>query len=74
MNNKPNIFDYATSELSQDAFLCWLMQWANKSNKKIDAPLNNCAVQFVKKLLNEDIEIEEVEIEKVEIHRTVQLY
>jgi len=24
--NRPNIFDYATSELSQDAFLCWLFE------------------------------------------------
>ena len=24
----PNIFDYATSELSQDAFLCWLIACA----------------------------------------------
>lgn len=27
--NRPNIFDFATSELSQDAFLCWLAQWAD---------------------------------------------
>jgi len=24
---EPNIFDYATSELSQDAFICWLLHW-----------------------------------------------
>ena len=27
--NKPNIFDYATSELSHDAFIAWLMSWAD---------------------------------------------
>ena len=26
---KNNIFDYATSELSQDAFICWCLYWAN---------------------------------------------
>jgi hypothetical protein len=26
---KPNLFNYATSELSQDAFFCWLFEWAN---------------------------------------------
>ena len=26
---RSNIFDFATSELSQDAFLCWLLQWAD---------------------------------------------
>jgi hypothetical protein len=25
---KPNIFTYATSELSQDAFFCWLLEWS----------------------------------------------
>jgi len=27
----PNLFDYATSELSQDAFLAWLLAWADDS-------------------------------------------
>ena len=30
---KPNIFNYATSELSQDAVLCWMFDWANFDNK-----------------------------------------
>ncbi len=29
--NKPNLFDYATSELSQDAFFAWLIAWADKA-------------------------------------------
>lgn len=29
--NSPNIFHYATKELSQDAVLCWLLEWAGKS-------------------------------------------
>ena len=24
-----NIFNFATSELSQDAFICWLCNWVN---------------------------------------------
>ena len=28
MNDKPNIFNYATKELSQDAVICWLIDWA----------------------------------------------
>jgi len=27
---RPNLFSFATSELSQDAFLCWLLSWADK--------------------------------------------
>ncbi|MGP4963801.1 PD-(D/E)XK nuclease family protein [Psychrobacter celer] len=26
----PNLFKFATSELSQDAFICWLLSWADK--------------------------------------------
>ena len=26
--DKPNIFRYATKELSQDAVICWLIEWA----------------------------------------------
>ena len=28
-NSQNNIFDFATKELSQDAFLCWIMNWIN---------------------------------------------
>jgi len=54
MKNKPNLFDYATSELSQDAFLTWLIQWADKDFQKIDASLNACAITFVRELLSVD--------------------
>ena len=27
--NAPNLFDFATGELSQDAFVCWLAAWAD---------------------------------------------
>ena len=32
--NKPNIFTYVTSELSQDAIICYLLEWAKIENKK----------------------------------------
>ena len=36
----PNLFYYATKELSQDAFICWLLAWANKECAREDAALN----------------------------------
>lgn len=54
MTKRPNIFDYATSELSQDAFLAWLIQWASKDCGEIDDALNACAIRFVQELLGED--------------------
>ncbi|HHG86076.1 MAG TPA: hypothetical protein ENJ82_15110, partial [Bacteroidetes bacterium] len=51
---RPNIFDYATSELSQDAFLTWLIKWADKDYQEINSPLNACAISFVQELLGKD--------------------
>ena len=45
---KPNLFDFATSELSQDAFVSWLLQWADSSYTAIDPELNDIG----KKLLS----------------------
>jgi hypothetical protein len=52
--NKPNLFDFATSELSQDAFIAWLLKWANKEYAEIDKNLHACAIDFVRKLLKKD--------------------
>ena len=41
-----NIFDYATKELSQDAFICWLASWINHKNENQD--LYNVAYNFFK--------------------------
>ena len=30
----PNIFEYATSELSQDAVICYFAEWANPIYKE----------------------------------------
>jgi len=29
MLEKNNLFSFATSELSQDAFICWCLNWIN---------------------------------------------
>lgn len=34
-NTSPNIFNYATSELSQDAFICWALEYANKEGSEL---------------------------------------
>jgi len=49
---RPNIFNIATSELSQDAFLAWLIQWADPSNREHDPNLHNCAQDFVRLLIS----------------------
>lgn len=52
MNKNNNIFTYATSELSQDAFLCWLFSFAMKDSD-YEPVLKACAVDFLKQFIPE---------------------
>lgn len=68
-NDKPNIFRYATKELSQDAVIGWLIAWAGRKDIRDaeDEDLRECGRRFVEALLAEhgaslDGDIEEVEI------------
>ncbi|MBR6060448.1 MAG: PD-(D/E)XK nuclease family protein [Spirochaetales bacterium] len=61
---KPNLFNYATSELSQDAFLCWLFMWADDRCKSDDEELHNCALKAVKLFTNESVEVHNIVIKK----------
>jgi hypothetical protein len=49
--DRPNLFDYATSELSQDAFLCWLISWAHRDFRDTDRPLHRTGLTFLSRLL-----------------------
>lgn len=65
MNSKtPNLFEFATSELSQDAFLCWLIKWSEPVYSNSNPKLHEFAVCFVRALLgfNEDFTINSVEV------------
>ena len=61
MLEKNNLFSFATSELSQDAFICWCLNWINYPNE----PLYPMAKDIFSKLLKE----KNLENEKVEILR-----
>lgn len=67
--NQPNLFSYATSELSQDAFICWLLEWASPVFKSTDEALHQCALKFVSSLFEKHkkklpIQIEEIRVRK----------
>lgn len=49
--NKPNLFSYAPRELSQDAFICWLIEWAKPENKKQDSTLHVVGTFFIDSML-----------------------
>ena len=46
-----NIFDFATSELSQDAFICWCLNWLNYE----DSELRALAVDLLKEFGEESV-------------------
>jgi len=50
---KNNIFDYASKELSQDAFLCWCLNWNNYASPM--EPLYPMARELLERLLGEQI-------------------
>lgn len=47
----PNLFAIATKELSQDAFLAWLLQWADPSHQQANPALSAAASDFVNQLI-----------------------
>ncbi|WP_419393913.1 PD-(D/E)XK nuclease family protein [Cytobacillus praedii] len=49
---QPNIFQFATSELSQDAFLCWLMSWCEQPFQMHDRALNEASIDFISIIFN----------------------
>ena len=47
----PNIFDYATKELTQDALICWLVQWADYRCSDRDPRMHQVGLSFIRSLL-----------------------
>ena len=60
----PNIFDFATSELSQDALFCWLIQWADTKYKVVDEQLHNIGQDFLSLLCGKKVDINSVTVRK----------
>lgn len=61
---KPNLYHWATSELSQDAFICWLLSWANYAGAD-NSSLTKTAIYFIQKITGNKIAtVEHVNIKK----------
>lgn len=59
LNN--NLFRYATKELSQDAFICWLCSYALEDADNSDAELIRCGHMLVSEFLKKDnVEIDDI--------------
>lgn len=66
---KPNLFEIATKELSQDALITWLLKYADKSCHSIDTALHLCAIDFVNQLIQKKHPDFKEDIVKVEAGR-----
>lgn len=62
-DNVPNIFSFATSELSQDAMFSWIIQWSDPKYKNKDHSLHEVACAFVRLLIGQsDFLIEKIQV------------
>ena len=62
-----NIFNFATSELSQDAFICWLCNWVNFDDNSLsedEKKLKLLATEFIEKILGEKLGDRKVNIKR----------
>jgi hypothetical protein len=57
---EPILFNFATKELSQDAFFCWLFSWAEERYNK--TPIYIIAKDILKDIMNENVVINNIEI------------
>lgn len=63
----PNIFSFATSELSQDAFICWFLSWAKSEYATEDLSLHNCANKFISVIFEKHSKVPPSEITDIKI-------
>ena len=67
---KPNLFDHATKELSQDAVICWLLKWSGTRAKDAsDQALRDLGHEFVRALLARHDAALKGSVKSTEIHQ-----
>jgi hypothetical protein len=65
---KPNLFSLATKELSQDAFIAWLLQWADPCCREFNKQLQAVAESFLRELISLQADVPDT-IERVDAGR-----
>lgn len=68
---RPNLFNYATSELSQDAFLCWLLAWASPEYANLDSSLSKVAKNLIQTIFKESNQTCPAIFDSVDVRRQV---
>ena len=67
----PNLFHYAPTELSQDAFFCWLLAWADVGNANADPSCHRAGLAFLNALVGIHGE-SPIENATVNVYRQIQ--
>ena len=65
----PNLFNYATSELSQDAVICWLLEWADPINEKFNGQLHSYGKKFLISLLEKCNQTPPEQLKTIKIYK-----
>jgi|GEM_PF-2545856 len=63
----PGLFDYATKELSQDAFFCWLFEWVHDDYKGL--PVYEYAIKLLSYITPDNLKDKIKNIQKLEIKK-----
>lgn len=69
---KQNLFNYATSELSQDAFICWFLSWGMPEASSLNSNLHGLSHKFLQAFFDKHGRKFPDRIEKLEIKRQYQ--
>jgi hypothetical protein len=59
---EPVLFNFATKELSQDAFFCWLLSWGNEKYK--NTQMHIIATEIFRDIIEDEIIINKIEIKQ----------
>ena len=66
---KPNLFKYATGELSQDAVLCWLFSWGDPQQSSEDEALHRLGKALIEAMLSASQAPPVDRIKEISVHR-----
>lgn len=69
---KQNLFNYATSELSQDAFICWLLSWGTPEASSLGSNLHSLSHKLLQAFFDKHGRKFPERIEKLEIRKQYQ--
>lgn len=69
---KQNLFSYATSELSQDAFVCWLLSWGMPEASSLNSNLHSLSRKLLQAFFDKHGRKFPDRIEKLEIQKQYQ--